>query len=130
MKNILVVDDNKTNLMSAKAVLSEKYKITAVTQAAQGLRYLQNNICDLILLDVEMPEMDGFEMIQKIKEMQLEKEPPVVFLTGNTDAVTVTRCIESGGVDVIAKPFVKALILARLEHILEWMDLKKREWQI
>ena len=56
MKNILVVDDNKTNLMSAKAVLSEKYKITAVTQAAQGLRYLQNNTCDLILLDVEMPE--------------------------------------------------------------------------
>ena len=124
MKNILVVDDNKTNLMSAKAVLSEKYKITAVTQAAQGLRYLQNNTCDLILLDVEMPEMDGFEMLQKIKEMQLEKEPPVVFLTGNTDAVTVTRCIELGGVDVIAKPFVKALILARLEHILEWMDLK------
>lgn len=125
MKNILVVDDNKTNLMSAKAVLSEVYKVTAVTMGVQALKFLENNTCDLILLDVDMPEMDGFEVLHKVKEMHLSPEPPVVFLTGNTDAVTVTRCIDEGGFDVIDKPFVKALMMARLDHIFEYIEMKK-----
>lgn len=118
MKHILVVDDNKTNLISAKNVLVEQYKVTAVMQGAQALKFLENNTCDLILLDVDMPQMDGFETLQNIKEMHLEKEPPVLFLTGNTDPETLSKCIEVGGMDVVLKPFVKSILLARIGYIL------------
>ena len=72
MKHILVVDDNKTNLMTAKAALQEQYKVTAVLMGVHALKFLESNMCDLILLDIDMPQMDGFEVLARIKEMQLE----------------------------------------------------------
>lgn len=125
MKHILIVDDNKTSLVSAKAVLSEQYKVTAVTMGAQALKFLESNTCDLILLDIDMPEMDGFEVLRQIRERALAPELPVLFLTGNTDPETVTRCIEEGGFDVVDKPFVRSILLARIAHILELVELRR-----
>ena len=64
MKHILIVDDNKTSLAAARAELGSIYKITAVTMGAQALKFLEKSSCDLILLDINMPEMDGFEAYQ------------------------------------------------------------------
>jgi putative two-component system response regulator len=125
MKHVLVVDDNKTNLISAKNVLAEQYKVTAVTMGAQALKFLEANTCDIILLDVDMPQMDGFEVIRKIKEMKLVQEPPVLFLTGNTDPETISRCIDEGGMDVVDKPFVKAILLNRIQFILELVEYRR-----
>lgn len=122
MKHILIVDDNKTNLIAAKTVLSETYKVTAVTMGAQALRFLENNTCDMILLDVDMPEMDGFEVLRQMKERHLEKEPPVLFLTGNTDADTLGRCIADGGMDVLEKPFVSNVLLNRIALLFEVLE--------
>ncbi len=125
MKSILVVDDNRINLVSAKNVLSEEYKVIAVTMGAQALKYLEGNTPDLILLDIDMPEMDGFEVIKRIKEMKLTKEPPILFLTGNTQAEILERCITEGGFDVMEKPFVSNVLLNRISLIFELMDYRE-----
>ena len=127
MKTILVVDDNKTNLMSAKTVLSEDYKVIAVTQGAQALKYLETNKCDLILLDIDMPEMNGFEVLEAIKAMHPASDVPVLFITGNTDPETVSKAIESGGMDVVLKPFVKAILLSRIAYLLELTELRRKQ---
>ncbi|MCR5388725.1 MAG: response regulator [Lachnospiraceae bacterium] len=126
MKSILVVDDNKTNLMSAKTALSDDYKVIAVTQGAQALKYLESNTCDLILLDIDMPDMNGFEVMDAIKATHPANDTPVLFITGNTDPETIGKAIECGGMDVVLKPFVKALLLSRIAYLLELVELRKK----
>ncbi len=127
MKHILVVDDNKTNLIAAKTVLSDLYKVTAVTMGAQALKFLENNSCDMVLLDIDMPEMDGFEVLRQIKERHMEEEPPVLFLTGNTEAEIIGRCIADGGMDVLEKPFVSNVLLNRISLLFEVLEARKNK---
>ncbi|MCF0224126.1 MAG: response regulator [Fibrobacter sp.] len=122
MKHILIVDDNKTNLTAAKTALGDTYKITAVTSGAQALKFLENNTCDLILLDINMPEMDGFEVMRKIKGKDV---PPIIFLTADNDPETEKRCLEEGAMDFIAKPFVLNVMRSRISKTLELTALRK-----
>lgn len=124
MKHILIVDDNKTNLVMAKEALSDIYKITAVTMGTQAIRFLENNTCDLILLDINMPEMDGFEVMGKIKEMEFAKDIPIIFLTADNDAAVESKCLEEGAQDFIAKPFVKQVMRSRIGRTLELEELR------
>ncbi|MGN0641818.1 MAG: diguanylate cyclase domain-containing protein [Huintestinicola sp.] len=126
MKHILIVDDNKANLASARAVLCDTYKITAVTMGAQALKFLENNTCDLILLDINMPEMDGFEVMAKIKENEERAAIPIIFLTADNDAETENRCLEEGALDFIAKPFVASVMRSRISRILELEDMRRQ----
>lgn len=125
MKQILIVDDNKLNLTAAKNALSDLYKITAVISGAQALKYLEKNIPDLILLDINMPEMDGFAVMAEIQGNEMLQRIPIVFLTADTDAETETRCLESGAQDFIAKPFVPEVMRSRISRILELEELRK-----
>ena len=77
MKNILVVDDDKMNLATARKVLSEDYKVIPVVRGEQALSYLKNGTCDIILLDINMPEMNGFQVLKKIREMEHCETVPV-----------------------------------------------------
>lgn len=124
MKHILIVDDNKTNLVMAKEALSDIYKITAVTMGAQAIKFLENNVCDLILLDINMPEMDGFEVMSKIKTMETARDIPIIFLTADNDAAVESRCLEEGAQDFIAKPFVKQVMRSRISRTLELEELR------
>ncbi|MCM1578743.1 MAG: diguanylate cyclase [Ruminococcus sp.] len=126
MKHILIVDDNKTNLASARSVLSDDYKVTAVTMGVQALKFLENNLCDLILLDINMPEMDGFEVMKRIREKERCVNIPIIFLTADSDPVTESRCFEEGALDFIAKPFVTAVMRSRIARILELEDMRRR----
>ncbi len=126
MKHILIVDDNKTNLASARAVLNGVYKVTAVTSGAQALKFLEGNSCDLILLDIKMPEMDGFEVMKRIGENEACGDIPIIFLTADNDAETESRCLETGAVDFIAKPFVPAVMMSRISRILEMVDMRRQ----
>ncbi len=126
MKHILIVDDNKTNLASARAVLNGVYKVTAVTSGAQALKFLEVNSCDLILLDIKMPEMDGFEVMKRIGENEACGDIPIIFLTADNDAGTESRCLETGAVDFIAKPFVPAVMMSRISRILEMVDMRRQ----
>ncbi len=124
MKHILIVDDNKTNLASAKAALNDLYKITAVISGAQALKFLGSSSCDLILLDINMPEMDGFAVLEKIKNNSVWRDIPVIFLTADNDPQTESRCLEAGAIDFIAKPFVMNVMRSRISRILELEELK------
>lgn len=127
MKHILVVDDNKSNLMMAKMTLQEDYKVTAVPMGAQALKFLESNTCDILLLDIDMPQMDGFEVLAKMKEMNLPKEPIVLFLTANNQPDVLEKCIDDGGMDVVLKPFVQKVLKSRISYLLELADYRAAE---
>ncbi len=125
MKQVLIVDDNKTNLVSAKNALAEEYKVTAVTSGEQALKFLDRIIPDLVLLDINMPEMDGFEVMERIKARPECNQLPIIFLTADNDSATESKCLESGALDFIAKPFVPAVMRSRISRILELEELRK-----
>ncbi len=125
MKHILIVDDDKTNLASAKAVLSDLYKVTLVTSGSMAFRFLENNSCDLILLDINMPDMNGFEVMKAIKCNEAWKNIPIIFLTADNDAETESSCLEAGALDFIVKPFVTTVMRSRIARILELDEMRK-----
>lgn len=121
-KHILLVDDSVTSLKQASSLLHDEYKISMVKSGEQALEFLNKIRPDLILLDVEMPEMDGFETIKAIRENEEWKKIPVIFLTGNTDASTEVKCFEYGALDFITKPFVKEIAKHRIDCQLTLSD--------
>lgn len=126
MKHILIVDDSKTSLAAARSVLCDTYKVTAVTHGAQALRFLESNTCDLILLDINMPEINGFMVMEKIQADESHAHIPIIILTADNDADTENRCLENGAVDFIVKPFVPAVMRARIGRILEMEDMRRQ----
>ena len=125
MKSILIIDDNKVNLATARMVLRDEYKIIPVTSGVQALIYLEKNDCDIILLDINMPERDGFETLKKIRAMQHCQNIPVIFLTADSDAETETRCFHEGAIDFIVKPFVPEVMRSRIGRALELEELRR-----
>ena len=124
MDNIMIIDDDKINLATARKVLSDTYKVIPVIRGSQAIVYLENGDCDLILLDINMPEMDGFEVLQKIRQMESCKDIPVIFLTADNDTETETRCFKEGAIDFIAKPFVPEVMRSRIGRALELEELR------
>ncbi len=125
MKVILVVDDSTSNLKLVENALKENYKLILVKSGEKALQYLTGNQVDLVLLDIMMPEMDGFETFERIKELELNREVPVVFLTADVDVNSEIRGLEMGAVDFIRKPFVPKVMLNRIDRILRLEDLNK-----
>ncbi len=125
MKHILIVDDNKTNLVMAKQELSGEYLVTPVTSGAQALLFLEKKHTDLILLDITMPEMDGWETMQRIRANEEWSQIPIIFLTADSSPETEARCLTDGAVDFIAKPFVPQVMRSRIARILELHDLRE-----
>ena len=120
MKTIFIVDDNDTNLMAAKTALNGVYRTYALPSAAKMFKLIEKIVPDLILLDVDMPEMDGFEAMQVLKSDNNLKSIPVIFLTAKEDEGTKTRGFEVGVLDFISKPFSALILIERIEkHILK-----------
>jgi len=115
MKTIFVVDDSDTNLSMAEAVLEDQYRVMTMPSAAKMFALLEKVTPDLILLDIEMPEMDGFETLAKLKTEGLWSEIPVIFLTGRNDAAVEARGLELGAVDFVTKPFSAPVLLNRIK---------------
>lgn len=124
MKHILIVDDNKTNLVMAKQELSGEYQVTPVTSGAQALLFLEKKHTDLILLDIAMPEMDGWETMRRIRENKAWSQIPIIFLTADASPETESRCLTDGADDFIAKPFVPQVMRSRISRILELHELR------
>lgn len=124
MKTILIIDDDRVSIITAKAVLGKQYNIVAVTDGMQGVKYLEENDCDLILLDIKMPGMDGFETYEEIRKNEKNAKIPVIFLTADNDPDTETKCFDCGAMDFIGKPFVKSVINSRVNRTLELEELR------
>ncbi|MCI9345451.1 MAG: response regulator [Lachnospiraceae bacterium] len=120
MKNtILVVDDDKTNLSLAQRILGPQYRIAACTSGEAALKYLESHRPDLILLDINMPQMNGFEMMEKLRSDTQTKSIPVIFLTADNLAETEIRCFQIGAMDFVIKPFVPDILLSRVSKTIE-----------
>ena len=123
---ILVVDDTSANLQALAAILKEKgYQISVATNGKQALDVLARVQPDLILLDVMMPEMDGFETCRRLKASDQLRHIPVIFLTGKTDTTDIVRGFELGAVDYVAKPFNAHELLARVNTHLTVDELRR-----
>lgn len=125
MRKILIVDDNKLNLVIAENVLKDTYAVSTATSGEEAFKLIENAIYDLILLDIIMPKMDGFEVFEKLKENEKAKDIPVIFLTADDDASTESKCFNSGAIDFIAKPFVAEVMRSRIARALELEELRK-----
>ncbi len=124
MKTILAVDDSVINLKAIKRLLSDRYKVIAVSSAADALLYLKAARPDLILLDVLMPEMDGFQMMEIMKENPATADIPVIFLTADNDKEKELKGFRMGAMDFIVKPFEPDIVLSRIEKTIELENLR------
>ena len=112
---VLVVDDDPTNITVISGVLKDLFRIKVATNGKQALAMARApDKLDLILLDVVMPEMDGFEVCRHLKANPATREIPVIFLTGVTDAENEEKGFEIGAVDYIHKPFSAPIVLVRV----------------
>jgi putative two-component system response regulator len=119
-KQILVVDDNIPSLKQIGAQLESHYEVSLAKSGALALQICKQERPDLILLDVEMPGMDGFQTLTRLKEDPDLKPVPVIFLTGNRDTAAEIRALESGAMDFIVKPAHKDILFHRLELHLQF----------
>lgn len=126
MKCILVVDDSAANLKFVESALQNTYKLILVKSGEQALKYLQKNSVDLVLLDILMPQMDGFEVYTEIRKTENNANVPVVFLTADADADNEIKCLEMGAVDFIRKPFIPEVVLNRINHIIQLDEFNKK----
>ncbi|MCL2070179.1 MAG: response regulator [Treponema sp.] len=118
-KLIIMIDDNITNLRLGENVLSEHFDLATAPSAAKFFKLLEKNDPDLILLDIDMPEMDGYETIKILKSKQETKDIPVIFLTAKSESEDELEGLSLGAVDYITKPFQPSLLLKRIEvHLL------------
>jgi putative two-component system response regulator len=116
---IILVDDNPANLRVGKNVLAETYAVATAPSAEKMFALLQNNRPALILLDIDMPEMSGYEAIKILKEKPETKNIPVIFLTAKTESDDELEGLSLGAIDYIIKPFQPPLLLKRIEvHLL------------
>ena len=124
---VVVVDDDVTNLKMAGTILSRQHmRVTALKSGRALLDYVRDNRPDLILLDVRMPEMDGFETLRRLKQdTSSGQEIPVIFLTADENAESEMKGLELGAMDFIKKPFVPEVLTLRVRHIIELVRLQK-----
>ncbi|MCB1191465.1 MAG: hybrid sensor histidine kinase/response regulator [Leptospiraceae bacterium] len=124
---VLIVDDTPKNIQLLASVLQSKdYQINAAINGKDALNRLDKVIPDLILLDIMMPEMDGFEVCQKIKSSELLKNIPIIFLTAKTETEDIVRGFNLGAADYITKPFNSAELLSRVDTHLD-LKFKKED---
>ena len=114
--SVLVVDDTIENLRLLSSMLEEHgYEVRPVTNGRQALQAAERDPPDLILLDITMPEMDGYEVCRRLRANDRSKEVPVIFLTALTDTADKLRAFDTGGVDYVTKPFRFEEVLARVK---------------
>ena len=124
---VVVVDDDVANLKMAGLILSRQHmRVTALKSGRALLDYVRDNRPDLILLDVRMPEMDGFETLRLLKQdMTPGQEIPIIFLTADENAESEMKGLALGAMDFIKKPFVPDVLTLRVRHIIDLVRLQK-----
>ena len=125
-KQIIIVDDSLTNLNMARNALAPKYDVFTVASGKKLFRILEKLTPDLILLDIEMPEMNGYEVIAHLKNSIATAHIPVVFVTAVIDPESEIKGLSLGAIDYITKPFSRDLLLKRVEvHLLAQLQKEK-----
>src|SRR5262249_7347016 len=125
-KHILVVDDNPADLNFLRKILREEgYVVHTTIDAEQAIEFSQSSSPDLILLDVNMPGMGGYEVCEKLKAGNDTRDAPVIFISGADQVIDKVKAFSKGGVDYIVKPYHAAEILVRIRLHLSLHELQK-----
>jgi two-component system sensor histidine kinase/response regulator len=128
---LLIVDDIPVNCdILSRRLQRQKYQVAAANSGAQALAMLDTEAFDLIFLDVMMPEMDGYEVLRRLKASPKHRDIPVIMISALDEMESVVRCIELGAEDYLPKPFNPVLLLARTNACLEKKHLRDREKQL
>jgi two-component system cell cycle sensor histidine kinase/response regulator CckA len=125
-KNILIVDDVADNLkILSEQLMSKGYTVRPVTSGELALKTIETALPDIILLDIKMPNMDGYEVCRRLKANEKTKDIPIIFISALDEVTDKIKAFGSGGVDYITKPFQSLEVLARVRTHLELYDVKK-----
>ncbi len=116
---IFAVDDEPVNLLLLEDIIEERYQVKTFSSAAECLQQIKYESPDLILLDINMPGMNGFELCQQLKADSKTSEIPIVFLTAMLSSEDERKGLQLGAVDYITKPFTESILLARIETHLK-----------
>jgi diguanylate cyclase (GGDEF)-like protein/putative nucleotidyltransferase with HDIG domain len=127
-KIILIVDDDRLTLSTAQKLLEDEYKVVAVNSAKQASKYLDRHMPNLILLDINMPEISGYDFMKTLQANAQWSKLPVIFLTADRSAETEVECFRMGAYDFITKPFEPQIMLSRIKSTLE-LDGYRRDLQ-
>jgi putative two-component system response regulator len=123
---VVVVDDDVTNLKMAGTILSKhNMRVTALKSGTALLDYVKDNKPDLILLDIKMPVLDGFETLERLRKQDASEDIPVIFLTADESQASETRGLQLGAMDFIKKPFVPEVLVLRVKHTIELVRLQR-----
>ncbi|MGP1384540.1 MAG: sensor histidine kinase [Thainema sp.] len=126
-KEILVVDDTPDNLRLLSAILTQhNYEVRKALNSAQALASVKADAPDLILLDIKMPEMDGYEVCLRLKQDPDTQAVPIIFISALDDALDKVHAFSVGGADYITKPFQEAEVLVRVENQLRLQELQRQ----
>ena len=119
-KHILLIDDDETHLFETESMLKDKYDVCTVKSGrAALLRLIKGPVPNLILLDILMPQMDGWETFRTIKGITLLHDIPIAFITSLTDSSEAEQAFQMGAVDFIMKPYGKEELIKRIDSIFE-----------
>jgi DNA-binding response OmpR family regulator len=121
-KLIFIVDDNDANLTMAALVLEAEYRVLTMPSAVKMLSLLEKKRPDMILLDIEMPDMNGLDAIAELKKRSEWQNIPVLFLTGWDDDAVMSNALQLGALDFIHKPILPSVLLNRVKNYLELVE--------
>ncbi|MCM1386687.1 MAG: response regulator [Bacillus sp. (in: Bacteria)] len=121
-KQIVAVDDSAIILKMLEKVLGGKYELRAFVSGTRALQYLKDRTPDLIILDIDMPEINGYEMLEKIKERGHLQDVPVIFLTSNNDKSHVVKAVAGGARDYVVKPIDEDVLMDKVRLLLDDVD--------
>jgi signal transduction histidine kinase len=124
LKSLLIIDDQEVNIHTLMELLDERYDILAATEGEDGLEIVADERVDLILLDIMMPGMDGFEVCQRLKSNPDYQDIPVIFITAKSDEDSIEQAYEVGAVDYVTKPFKAREVISRIETHLSLAEQK------
>lgn len=128
MEKLLIIDDNRLETYILSDILGEDYNIITANSGEEGLEKALQEVPAIILLDIVMPRMDGFEILKRLKDNELTKDIPVIFLTGLTDETTEEKGFLNGVVDYIRKPYNPNIVRARVSrHVQLYLYMKTIE---
>ncbi len=122
-KTILVVDDTETNIDILLEYLDDEYDVVVALDGETALNIVSQEKIDIILLDIVMPDMDGYEVCKLLKIDDKTKNIPVIFITASTDKEAIAKAYNVGGIDYVSKPFTSCELLARIKNQLELRSL-------
>lgn len=123
--SILVVDDAEANIDILVEILADDYDISVAMDGEAALEAVEEEIPDLILLDIMMPGMDGFEVLRRLKADERTRDIGVVFITGAAEEDDAAKGLELGALDFIAKPINPPIVKARVKNYLELISLRR-----